>query len=781
MELADRLAFSSKLPAIRESLRQTFSFKSFITNGLPFPIKDYLDLRPEFHRLRLEGTSIEQEALFHLRLMLNTVQQILLFNKTEQALEHPAITNILTGLELDRQLLKETNRLTDDKGEIPDHASEKLREIRNAIRNKQRAAEKQIRQMMGDAKKAGWSDSDSDITIRNGRMVIPVHAADKRKLRGFIHDESSSGQTVYIEPADVFDTNNEVRELEYAEKREVHRILQAFTHLLRPHLPMMHLLWAMLGQIDLAHAKGRMAIMFRANYPELHNQPMIAWKQARHPLLEQSLYEQKKKIVPLDLNLDTQKRILVISGPNAGGKSVCLKTAGLLQYMLQCGLAVPMQPDSVCGLFERIFIDIGDEQSLENDLSTYSSHLLNMKNFMEKANVKSLFLIDEFGTGTEPQLGGAIAEAVLEELDHKQAFGLITTHYANLKLFADNAAAVLNGAMLFDTRKLEPLYVLQVGNPGSSFAFEIARKIGFPQTTLDKATAISGHSQLDFDQQLQQLEIEKKEIARKQTELNLADDLLSEVIEKYQRLLHELETKKKSLIAQAGQEARNLIEKANRQIERTIKEIRESQADKERTKEIRARLERTREKLMEEGALQTEKALEKTVLEEVPDEKPTGKLKPGDMVRIEEMEVEGELISISKHEAVILFNSVKLRTSPEKISKLSRKESRKVRQTAVAPKTRSTIGDALADKAGQFRLTLDVRGQRADEAIAAVGKYIDEAILLSIKEVNVLHGKGNGILRKAIRDYLNKHSSVQSCTDAPIEAGGHGISQIRLI
>ncbi len=781
IELADQLEFSSDLPHIKESLNQTFALQSLILNGLPFPVKDYLDIRPEFHRLRLEGTTIEQEALFHLKLMLNTVQQILHFGETEQAAEYPAVTALFSGISLEKSLLKETTRLIDDKGEIPDHASEKLREIRNDIRRKQRAAEKQIRQMMGEARKAGWADSDTEVTIRNGRMVIPVHAADKRKLRGFIHDESSSGQTVYIEPAEVFDTNNEVRELEYAEKREIQRILQEFTNKLRPHLPMMHLIWDMLGKIDLAHAKGRMAIKFKATHPELRSKPMISWKQARHPLLEQTLYEQNKKIVPLDLELTADKRILVISGPNAGGKSVCLKTAGLLQYMLQCGLALPMQADSVCGIFDRIFIDIGDEQSLENDLSTYSSHLINMKTFMEKAHDKSLFLIDEFGTGTEPQLGGAIAEAVLEELNHKKTFGLITTHYANLKLFADTSDAVQNGAMLFDTRKLEPLYVLQTGNPGSSFAFEIARKIGFPEATLKKATMITGHSQLDFDQQLQQLEIEKKEMAKKQTELKLADDLLSEVIEKYQRLLEELEGKKKSLIAQAGQEARNLIEKANKQIEHTIKEIRESQADKERTKEIRARLESTKQKLMEEGASQTEKALEKTVLEEEIDEKPRGKLKPGDMVSIDEMEVQGEILSISKHEAVVLFNNVKLRTSPEKLSKLGRHESRKARQKTVVPKSRSTLGDALAGKAGHFKITLDVRGRRAEEAIEEVGKYIDEAILLSIKEVNILHGKGNGILRKVIRDYLNKHSSVQTCTDAPIEAGGHGITQVRLV
>jgi DNA mismatch repair protein MutS2 len=445
--------------------------------------------------------------------------------------------------------------------------------------------------------------------------------------------------------------------------------------------------------------------------------------------------------------------------------------------MLQCGLAVPMDQDAVCGIFDKLFIDIGDEQSLENDLSTYSSHLINMKQFMAHANGRSLFLIDEFGAGTEPQLGGAIAEAVLKTLNDKKAFGLITTHYANLKLMADQQEGIFNGAMLFDTNKLEPLYMLQTGKPGSSFAFEIARKIGFPEEILTLASNITGQSHLDFDQQLQQLEVEKKALAQKQTEVRLADQLLNEVIEKYKRLLKQVEDRKKYLLAEAGKEAKGLIDKANRQIELTIKQIREAQADKEKTKALRSQLRNTRDLLGDEAqelAAKLQQAEEKEEAAHLASE-----LKAGDMVRIEEMDISGELLSVTEHEAVISFNSVKLRTSPEKLVKLSRKDSRKELQQRRAGSSRSVATD-LNEKVSSFKLTIDLRGKRAEEALDQVARYIDEAILLSIKEVNILHGKGNGILRKLIREFLGKQKEVASFGDAPPETGGNGVTRVSL-
>jgi DNA mismatch repair protein MutS2 len=775
IEQAQLMVFETSLPVIQEKLSLIQEFKKMMDDGLPFPVRDYSDLRNELHHLRIEGTVISQEALFALKPNLNALKTILRFADSESAIQYPAFLNLCKGSTLDNTIWSECNRLTDDKGDIPDAASAELAGIRKQIRQKLSTIDRQVNKLLQEAKNAGWADSGVEATIRNGRMVIPVRAADKRKLKGFIHDESATGQTVYIEPTAVFDTNNEVRELEYAEKREINRILAAFSRLLRPHLSSLLTGWELLGSIDLIRSKTILAQQMQATIPEVIAQPLVNWKQARHPLLEKSLNEQKRKIVPLDLFLDEKQRILIISGPNAGGKSVCLKTAGLIQYMLQCGLAVPMAADSVCGIFDALFIDIGDEQSLENDLSTYSSHLLNMKYFMEYASPKSLFMIDEFGTGTEPQLGGAIAEAVLKTLNSKKAFGLITTHYANLKLLADQQEDIFNGAMLFDTKRLEPLYMLQTGKPGSSFAFEIARKIGFPEQILELASGITGQSHLDFDEQLQQLEVEKKALAQKQTEVRLADQLLNEVIEKYKRLLKQVEDRKKQLLAEAGSEAKLLIDKANKQIEHTIKEIREAQADKEKTKELRQKLRDSRDQLGDE-AVELAARLQQIDEKEEADHK-IAALKVGDFVRIEEMDITGELLAISEHEAVISFNSVKLRTSPEKLSKLSRKESRKEIQHRKTGSARSVTAD-LNEKVSQFKLTIDLRGQRAEEALEQVAKYLDEAILLSIKEVNILHGKGNGILRKLIREFLSKQKEVVSFDDAPPETGGNGVTKV---
>jgi len=776
-EQAQKMQFETSLSVIQEKLDLIGEFMKLMDNGLPFPVRDYSDLRDELHHLRIEGTVISQDALFALKPNFNALKAILRYAVSDAALRYPAFQRLCQGVSLDNELWKECNRLTDDKGEIPDSASPELAAIRRQIRQKLSTIDRQINKMLQEAKNAGWADSGVEATIRNGRMVIPVRAADKRKLKGFIHDESATGQTVYIEPTAVFDTNNEVRELEYAERREVNRILAVFTGLMRPELTDLLAGWELLGNIDLVRAKAILAQQMQARIPEIVDEPRMAWKNARHPLLEKSLNEHHRKIVPLDLVLDEETRILIISGPNAGGKSVCLKTAGLIQYMLQCGLAVPMDHDAVCGIFDKLFIDIGDEQSLENDLSTYSSHLLNMKQFMAHADGRSLFMIDEFGAGTEPQLGGAIAEAVLKNLNDKKAFGLVTTHYANLKLMADQQEGIFNGAMLFDTNKLEPLYMLQTGKPGSSFAFEIARKIGFPEDILTLASGITGQSHLDFDQQLQQLEVEKKALAQKQTEVRLADQLLNEVIEKYKRLLKQVEDNKKYLLAEAGKEAKSLIDKANRQIEHTIKQIREAQADKEKTKVLRSQLRDTRDLLGDEAQELAAKIQQAEEKEEAAHQ--AVELKAGDMVRIEEMDVSGELLSITEHEAVISFNSVKLRTSPEKLVKLSRKDSRKELQQRRAGSSRSITTD-LNEKVTNFKLTIDLRGKRAEEALDEVDKYIDEAILLSIKEINILHGKGDGILRKLIREFLSKQKEVISFNDAPPETGGNGVTKVSL-
>ena len=764
LEQVEAMSFSADKTAILKSLEQTEEFVGLLQIGVPFPMRDFHDLREAFHNIQIDGTCLSVEDLFALKPSLNVVEAILRYGHSESANSTPRIKALIEDIFIERSIFTEVNRLVDDKGEIPDNASTELLEIRQSIRRKQGGIEKRIRQIMGDAKTAGWVDPKAELTVRDGRLVIPVKAGDKRAIRGFIHDESATGQTVYIEPAEIFDTSNEIKELEYAERREIHRILLAFTRLLRPYLSELRKAWSLLGELDFIRAKALLANDIGGVKPEVLDTPFINWQQARHPLLEQKLKAQGKQVVPLDLQLDESNRILVISGPNAGGKSVCLKTTGLLQYMLQCGLMPPMRIDSQCGLFDSLFIDIGDEQSILDDLSTYSSHLINMKALLEQADGRTLFLIDEFGTGTEPQLGGAIAEAILLELNKKQAFGMVTTHYANLKLLADNHEGIVNGAMLFDTKFMQPMYIMMTGKPGSSFAFEIAKKIGFPRQILDDAANITGDQHLKFEKQLQQLEVDKKAIRKKEQDLRIADQLLTEVVDKYKGLLAELEGKKKQYLRDAAAEAQELIQKANSQIERTIKEIKEAQAEKGRTKEIRQNLEKTKEEIAQKA---------KEVAEAKKKEEAEVVIKVGDTVCIEEMQVVGEVLAISDTDATILFDSIRLRTSPDKLRKVSHAEARKTQR-----RWQSGIADDLSEKAEHFELTLDVRGKRAEEALDIVDKYLDEAKLLSIKEVSILHGKGNGILRKLIREKLSHNHDVERFCDASLETGGTGITRV---
>ena len=808
-EFVDKMCFCTDVDEIRTYLRLIQDFETLMQDGVPFPVRDYNDLREEFHHLAIDGTVISLESMFALKPTLSALSYIFKFFKSEASEKVPYLKALAEGISVDNHIFTEINRLIDDKGEIPDNASAELAEIRRDIRRKQSSIDHRMHKILVEAKNSGWTDSTAEMTIRDGRPVIPVRAADKRELRGFIHDESATGQTVYIEPAEIFETNNEIKELEYAERREINKILLAFTKILRPEIPNLTMAWRLLGLLDFIRAKALLSHEYNCVIPELTDEPMFDWIEARHPLLEQKLKGQGKRITPLDLRLGVTRisplpavgrndkkadvisseaernreilnnrehnegRILVISGPNAGGKSVCLKTIGLIQYMLQCGLAIPVKIDSKCGIFHDMFIDIGDEQSLENDLSTYSSHLINMKELLEHGNERTLFLIDEFGTGTEPQLGGAIAEAILLKMNEKKSFGVVTTHYANLKLLADNHPGIVNGAMLFDTRYLQPLYVMMIGKPGSSFAFEIAKKIGFPNEILDSAAEISGREHLDFDQQLQQLEIEKKEVRKKEYELKVADKLLDEVVTKYKSQLADIEKNRKTLLREASKEAQEIIDRANAKIEKTIREIKEAQAEKVRTKELREELKEMKQNLANE-----EKNLSKQLKAEEKEEIANADLKVGDMVCINELEVVGELLAITDTDVTIQFGDVRLRTTADKLRKISRSQAKKAQQNPSY--LHKSIMNDINEKAQHFNLTLDVRGQRGDEAVDNVAKYIDEANLLSIKEVSILHGKGNGILRKLIREYLSKQQCVQSFNDASLETGGAGITRVTL-
>jgi len=784
-EYIEELNFTSDFDKIQLWLNETMEFKIILDNSSGFPAQDYFDMRDELQRITIEGTFISPDLLFDLKTSLSAINDVATFLVKFNVASIPYLKNIAPGISVEPFILKHLSSILDDKGNIRNNASEELAVIRKKLIDKEKAVDKKINQILRSAKQSGWVADNAEVTIRDGRQAIPLPASHKRKIQGLILDESATGQTVFMEPGEVLSINNEIRELKGAERREIIRILKVFTEELRPFVPELILAYKELGRIDFIRAKAKFANLIKAVKPIISANPELNWKNAVHPLLYLNHKKQNKPVVPLDISLDTEDRILVISGPNAGGKSVCLKTVGLLQYMVQCGLPVPVKEDSVSGIFNNLFIDIGDEQSLENDLSTYSSHLLNMKNFVLHGDNKTLFLVDEFGTGTEPQLGGAIAEAVLEKLNNNSCFGVITTHYSNLKLLAREGNGIVNGAMLFDTNKMEPLYQLVIGKPGSSFAFEIARKIGFPKNVLKEAEQKTGKKQLDFDEQLQQLDIEKQQLNHQQQEFKVADSFLSELIEKYENLKNDLEEKKKKIIEDAHDEAFKLIESSNKLIEHTIKEIRESQAEKEKTRKLRKEVWSKKEKLKkdihsiknqkENTSIEKDKTSDKKQEEKAQDDK----IRVGDTVQIPDQDITGEVLSISGDEIVLGFNSITFRTQIEKVNKINPKENKK--PTSKSRKAGyAKIANDMNDKLANFQFQLDVRGKRGEEAVELVRQYIDDAILLNMKEIKILHGKGHGILRTLVHDYLRTIPEIKQFKDEHIERGGHGITVVIL-
>ncbi|MCD4730081.1 MAG: Smr/MutS family protein, partial [Bacteroidales bacterium] len=755
----EKIRFTSNFELLDKLLLQVEEFRQILLLEENFPSMDYFDLKAELRRIGIPGTYIEQEKLFDLKSSLTTIDECIDFIHQLETDKFPSILTLTQPINLDKNIIHKIKHIIDEKGDIRDNASSNLKSIRSRLYIKKSSIDRKINKSLKDAKKSGWVNGDAEVTIRGGRLVIPIPVSYKRQIRGFIHDQSATGQTVYIEPEEIFDTNNEIRELEGEERREIINILKQFSDFIRPDIPDLLEAYRFLGLIDFIRAKAKLAIKINGIKPLLEDINSINWEKAVHPLLYLSHQKQNKIVVPLNIKLDKEQRILVISGPNAGGKSVCLKTIGLLQYMLQCGLLIPVKENSTTGIFQHLFIDIGDEQSLENDLSTYSSHLMNMKHFSLQANAETLFLIDEFGTGTEPQLGGAIAEAILEKLNEKLAFGVITTHYSNLKILAKQGNGIVNGAMLFDSKAMQPLYQLSIGKPGSSFAFEIARKIGFPKIILKAAEKKTGIKQLDFDQQLQQLDIEKKELQAKQDEIKVADDFLAEMIEKYKSLNSELKSKKSEILEKAKKEAHELIESSNKLIENTIKEIRESQADKEKTKKLRRDLKEKQDKTTKTtkpkaGNIKLDKlAIPKEENNGGEINKTDGTIRVGDIVTIEEQDITGEALEINDDEIVVGFNSVTFKTQLNKVKKSSQK---KLTDTPFQRKRSSyaNIIENMNAKMTTFKLQLDVRGKRGEEAVELVRQYIDDAILLNSKEVKILHGKGYGILRTLIHDYL---------------------------
>jgi len=764
-----RISFSSDFDLVSRQLKETREFLTILETGIPFPSQDYLDLTPALTRIQVPGSFLLVDELVDFRLSLHTISDCLDFFSLPTAQQFVHLKELAGDLEVPGHLLKEAERILDDKGQIRDNASPELSRIRREMRNKANASEKLIGQLLNTARSSGWTTSDAEVTLSDGRLVIPILATHKRKLKGIIHDESASGHTVYLEPESCLEINNEIRELESAERREIIRILTQFTDLVRPETETLITAYDFLGVIDFIRAKARFAMDIEADEPMLSPGPGIQWINARHPLLFLSFKHKHKTVVPLNLRLDSTERILIITGPNAGGKSVCLKTVSLIQYMLQCGLLVPLDPDSKAGMFENIFIDIGDEQSLENDLSTYSSHLLNLAFFMEHCHDKSLFFCDELGTGTDPSLGGAIAEAAIEKLSLTRAFGLVTTHYSNLKLLEGKIEGVINGAMLFDSKKLQPLYILSSGKPGSSFTFEIAARIGFPEDVIEAAKSKTGKTHLDFERQLQEVETEKLRLEKKLKEFHVADGFLGELIEKYETMKADLERSRKEILEKAKSEAKDLLDRSNRIIENTVKQIREAQAEKEQTKTARSMIDQFRQQITHEESIQAknDSILSKSEQEE-------SKWKPGDYVAMEGKPSQGVIQRIKGQEAMIDFDGIKFTIPLSSLIKVKRENTRKS-TGKISPYIRD-----LNEKAVNFKLTLDLRGKMADEALQLTQKYLDDAYLLRIKEVNILHGKGEGVLRRVIREYLSNSDEVDTFEDEQIDRGGAGITKVVL-
>lgn len=787
VRMADEMAFSSNYEPLCHELQLVEEMRQIVLMESNFPQQDFIDLTPILTHLRVGNTVIPLESLFDLKLSLRTIRECYYFLTAEEHQQYSALRNLAIEVELGyggkSSQLNVINsllgKLIDDHGELYDNASPALAEIRRTKARKTAEVDAQISHTLARAKREGWAPENAEVTIRDGRPVIPLLTTHRRKIRGLIQDESATRQTAFVEPSEVVELGNDLRELDFDERHEIQRILLSFSDRLRPLLPQLDEAYRFLARIDFLRAKARVAVELNACVPILHPEPRIEWMDARHPIL----YLQKKDgVVPFNLALNgsTGQRILIISGPNAGGKSVCLKAVGLIQYMLQCGMPVPLRPTSECGLFGSIFIDIGDQQSIDNDLSTYTSHLQNMKALLADAHEDTLFLLDELGGGTEPRSGCAIAEAVLETLYHCGSFGVVTTHFADLKLMADSLPGIVNGAMLFDTDAMRPLYRLAVGHPGSSFAFEIAESIGFPKDVLDRAGEKVGREQLNFEHQLQQLELDKQEIARQREELRVADEFLNEVTQKYQRLNDNLQARRHEIISGARREAQQILTDANRTVERTISDIKSAKAEKEATQQARARLsEATEQNIKAQSELKEQKekkqrSSDSSFRSEGEKEMP---ITIGSIVRIDGQDTFGQVVEIKGKKAVVESNSLRMTIPMERLTGTAKQ---KIPTDKKPVSISRGIYDEMNEKRAHFNPTLDLRGHRAEEALDMLHHFLDEALLLSEKEVRILHGKGYGILMQVIHQELKSMHEVRTFHPEKVELGGVGVTIVQL-
>ena len=820
-EEVDKITFMDNVKAINTQLSRVREFRRLQEEEENFPLNYFFDVRQSVARLRLEGTHMEEDELFDLRRSLGTVNDIVTYlNRTDEdaavaatddgwrkdpVYPYPALHELAEGVVTFPQILQRIDQILDKFGKIRDTASPELLNIRRELAKVEGSISRTLYSILRSAQSEGLIEKDVTPAMRDGRLVIPVVPTMKRKIKGIVHDESASGKTLFIEPTEVVEANNRVRELEAEERREVIRILTEMAKVIRPHVPQILDSYKLLAQVDMLRAKTELAKLIGGIEPEVGKYPHIDWIGATHPLLRLSLEKQGKKVVPLEITLTRNKRMLIISGPNAGGKSVCLKTVGLVQYMLQCGLSVPMSERSQTGIFQNILIDIGDEQSIEDDLSTYSSHLTNMKNMMKSANDRTLILIDEFGTGTEPQIGGAIAEAVLKQFCIKRAYGVITTHYQNLKHFADSHEGVVNGAMLYDRHQMQALFQLQIGQPGSSFAIEIARKIGLPEQVIHDASEIVGSDYIQSDKYLQDIVRDKRYWESKRQTIHQREKQMEQTIAKYESEISDLAKSRKEVLAKAKERAEELFKESNKKIENVIREIREKQAEKEETKKLRDSLRDFKEGISDmDKQAEDDKIARKMaqILRRKENKKNRKKgdpsssgqdkdntsaattlstvsapLKEGDTVRIKGTTSVGKIESIQGKNATVIFGDLRSTTSLKKLEHATAPKREEPRPfMTVGRQTRETIDE----KKLNFKQDLDVRGMRGDEALNAVMYFIDDATLVGMSRVRILHGTGTGILRQLIRQYLATVPAVTSYKDEHVQFGGAGITVVDL-
>ena len=804
MERVDEMAFSDDYREIDRRLEQVMEFISILQGEDDFPSQYFFDVRPSLKRIRVEGLYMDESELFDLRRSLETIRDVVRFlrqtddEEDEEAHSpYPALYELAGEVMVFPMLIARINDILDKFGKVKDNASPELLRIRRELAATTGSISRSLNSILRTAQAEGYVEKDVTPTMRDGRLVIPVAPGMKRKIRGIVHDESATGKTVFIEPAEVVEANNRIRELEGEERREIIRILTDFSSVVRPHVPALLQSYEFLAEVDFIRAKALWGMETGSGKPSLEERQVVDWFDAVHPLLQISLAKHGKKVVPLDIELTREQRILLISGPNAGGKSVCLKTVGLLQYMLQCGMPVSMNERSHAGVFRHIFIDIGDEQSIEDDLSTYSSHLTNMKNMMKYCDGQSLILIDEFGGGTEPQIGGAIAEAVLKRFNQKGTFGVITTHYQNLKHFAEDHEGVVNGAMLYDRHEMRALFQLQIGNPGSSFAVEIARKIGLPEDVIADASEIVGSEYIQSDKYLQDIVRDKRYWETKRQNIRRREKQMEETIARYERELEELDRSRKEILKKAKEDAGRLLEESNARIENTIRTIKEAQAEKERTREVRQDLADFRRQVEEadKAAMEEKIARKMDRLREKqerrkerkerqgnePSVQPVVKVKPigaGDYVRIKGQTSVGQVMELNGKNAVVMFGLMKTNV---KADRLERADAPKQTNTmAKATFVSSETQDRMYEKKLNFKQDIDVRGMRGDEAVQAVTYFSDAAILVGVSRVRILHGTGSGILRTLIRQYLATVPGVADFKDEHVQFGGAGITVVDL-